>query len=129
MAIGKKTGGRDWQKGFAPNPNGRPKVPAEIKQLRQINANETTKILNKFILMQYEELVEFVKAKQGTAIEMLVGTILLSGIKEGDQGRLGFFLDRLIGKTPENVNVNGNFHVEAVAFIDRLRKARDVGGG
>lgn len=106
MAHGRKTGGRNFQKGQSGNPKGM--NSKGITEARKLNKALVTELLNKFINMPTCDLVDFVRRntkEQGSdpTIETLVASILIKAINEGDQARLNFILDRLIGKVTDKV--------------------------
>lgn len=106
MAHGRKTGGKNFQKGQSGNPKGL--NSKGLSDARKLNKALVTELLNKFINMPTCDLVQFVKhnTKEGGAdptIETLVASILIKAINEGDQARLNFILDRLIGKVTDKV--------------------------
>lgn len=106
MTHGRKTGGRNFQKGQSGNPKGM--NSKGITEARKLNKALVTELLNKFINMPTCDLVDFVRRntkEQGSdpTIETLVASILIKAINEGDQARLNFILDRLIGKVTDKV--------------------------
>jgi hypothetical protein len=111
MAKGFKTGGRDFQKGKPGGP-GRPPHPPDFKQLKELTRTELEYILNKFMFHTKEEIEAIMKEKTTTAIEAMVGAIILKAVDHGDQIRLNFVLDRLIGKVKDVIDVNGKITLE-----------------
>lgn len=106
MARGFKTGGNNFKKGQSGNPNG--SASKNISNARRLNKTLVTELLNKFINMPTNELLNFVthNVKGGGAdpcIETLLATILVKAIQEGDHTRLNFIFDRLIGKVTDKV--------------------------
>lgn len=102
---GKKTGGRDFKPGQSGNPNGRPKIPSDIRELRKINQSSVEVLLNKYLHMKFPELKQMIEAQDAEASDMLVATVIYKGITKGDHYRLNFLLDRLIGKVTDKVEV------------------------
>lgn len=107
MANGIKTGGRDFQPGQSGNPAGRPTVPEELKAARRLNKTTLERILNEYIHLPMVELAEKVKDPSTPAIELMVAKVLHEAIKRGDEKRLGFILDRLVGAVKKTVAVEG----------------------
>ncbi len=101
MAKGKKTGGRNFQPGQSGNPNGPTPIPEDIKQARKLNQIEFERIANKFLFMNRKEIADHVNKPETPALELLVGSIVSKAVSTGDQVRLNFLLDRLIGKVAE----------------------------
>lgn len=111
MARGRKTGGRDFQKGQPGGP-GRPRLPDDIKQSRALTKIELERILNKFMFLSIKEIDAISKDTTSIAIESVVASIVLKAVAFGDQQRLNFVLDRLIGKVKEVLDVNGKISLE-----------------
>jgi hypothetical protein len=122
MARGKKTGGRDLKPGETANPNGRPKVPEDIKQLRQLNKDELLKILNKYVYLTKSDLKDALQKEDTPAVEMMVGTIILKAIQSGDHSRLTFILDRLIGPNKQSLEIQGSVHAQIVKLLQDVEE-------
>ena len=110
MAKGSKTGGRDFKKGEVNNPKGRPRLPAHVKEARKLNKVKFEEILQKYVTHNLKGLKDALNDPDTPAIELAVVKILHESIKTGDQRRLEFILDRLIGKVKEEVKFEGQVH-------------------
>lgn len=104
MAQGKKTGGRDFEAGNPGGP-GRPKIPEDLKMARRLNKLELEKLLNKFLFMTPDEMTQRIQSSDVTAIEAMIGSIIIKAVKDGDQQRLNFILERLIGKVKDQIDL------------------------
>lgn len=109
MATGFKSGGRNFQKGVVTNPKGRPRIPEDLKDAGRLTKPELERLMNKMLSMQPGELTKQLKSGELTCKEMLIGTIISKGIIHGDQHRLDFILNRLIGKVKEQVEYDASF--------------------
>lgn len=112
-----------FKKGKPGNPlSGRKPTSPEMKEARKINKAIFEEILNKYIHVSVYELEEFLKNKRQTSIDYLVVRILYEAIKKGDQVRLSFILDRLLGKVKDVVdhNITGSLHSQVVDMISNL---------
>lgn len=98
MAKGRKTGGRDIKEGQVLNPNGRPVVPPDLKKAREMNKDEFERIANKFLYMNQDEIKYQMAYGELSMIELAVCQLIVIGVNKGDPWRLGFLLDRLLGK-------------------------------
>ncbi len=104
MGKGFKAGGKDWKPGESGNPNGRPKVPSDVKQARKLNKVKVERILNRFLAMDRQEL-ERIKTDPSTPIlDLFVAGLVAKGVSQGDHKRLEFIFDRLVGKVTEKVH-------------------------
>lgn len=107
MAIGKKTGGRNFEPGKSGNPKGRPRLPEDIKEARALNQIELTRILNKYLYMPIEEIKRELAKPNTPALEVAVGKVLAAAINKGDQKRLDFILSRTVGSVKKVYEVTG----------------------
>lgn len=106
MAKGIKTGGRNFQKGVSGNPNGRPKLPPEIKQIQKMSPTFVRAMINKLSRMTKDELATHLKDPKTPVLEVTLGSIYAKAIKDGDYMRLNFLLDRTIGKVKDEVDIS-----------------------
>lgn len=108
MAKGFKTGGRNFVKGVVTNPKGRPKVSTQLKEIKQLNANKLAELLNEFIHMDKQTLIERSKDPETSVFELIICSILKNAYDKGDQQRINFILDRLVGKVKDQVEHSGD---------------------
>jgi len=104
MAKGKKTGGKDWKPGEG-GP-GRPRKPADLVAAQKLTKTEITGKLIKFMAMSVDELAEILRDKSLPVLDHFIGRVALLGIHKGDQQRLNFIFERLIGKVKDNVEIS-----------------------
>lgn len=109
MAKGYKSGGRDFKKGVVTNPNGRPRLPDDVKAARALTRNDLDRYLTKFLSMSKDELKQAQSNPNANMLELLIGSVVTHAVNKGDQSRLGFLLERLssIGKVREQVEHSG----------------------
>lgn len=98
--MSKKT---QFQKGNRANPNGRPRLPDDIKAARELNKLELDRILNRLSFLTLPEIKKLsAKGNRSTPIvEMAIAKVLHLAFERGDQWRLEFVLNRLIGRVRE----------------------------
>ncbi len=87
-----------FKKGVSGNPKGRPSVPKDIKDARNLNKVELSKILNGYIFLTDEELKRKISDPDVPIVEKIVAKTLMEALKVGCYRRLEFIFDRLIGK-------------------------------
>lgn len=92
-------------KGNKCNPHGRPKLTDEERMARILNRIAFERICNQYLHLSKDELEDIVRRKETPVIELMVASVVIKAIKSGDQHRLNFLLDRLIGKVPERVEI------------------------
>lgn len=99
----RKPNGKLWVKGESGNPKGRPKIPPEIKAMRQLTNLEFSRLANKFLCMTKDEIQECIKDPRASVLELMIASIISKGLSQGDQIRLNALLERIIGKVPTPV--------------------------
>lgn len=118
MAKGKKTGGRDFQKGgYQPAVRGKPGVPADLRKASDLTKANLRGLLNKYLWMSKVEIQSKMRDHNVPMIEMVIASIIFKAAHQGDEKRLTFILDRMIGKVKEEIDIN--------TYYDRLRKMSD----
>lgn len=100
----KRTIGTPFKLGNPGGP-GRPKLPEEIKEARKFTAHEVEILFTRFIQMTREELAAVKTNPESTLLELIMHSIFTHGINKGDQVRLEFVLNRIIGKAPDKISV------------------------
>jgi hypothetical protein len=91
--------------GVSGNPSGRPKTPPDILEARKLTQNELERIVNKFLYLDRAAIAELVKTPGTPMIELVVASILAQAAQKGDQQRLEFVLQRMIGKVKDQIEV------------------------
>lgn len=103
MALGRKTGGRDFKKGETHNPFGRPPVPYEIRELRKHTRAEIELAFSKYMRMNRVQLEAVFQSPLTPALDGMVVAVIANVLKSGDPFRLDFLLNRVIGPAPKNL--------------------------
>lgn len=97
-----------FKPGSSGNPSGRPKIPQEIKDAQKLTQTRFVILVNKYLNMNREELGLAAQDAKTTTLELIVLKVIQQAIARGDQIRLTFILDRLIGKVPTIVDLDVN---------------------
>jgi hypothetical protein len=105
MAKGKKTGGRDFAKGVSGNPKGGPGLPKDVKEARKLTQGELERAVNRYLHLSRGELKAAIEAPGTPMIEIMIASIIAQAATKGDQMRLDFILNRIIGKVQDRVEV------------------------
>lgn len=93
-----------FQKGQTGNPKGTI-LPKDLAQAKTLNKRMTLEIFNKCIFMTLEQLNMRLKDPTTCAIELAICRVLVKAIELGDDRRINFLLDRLVGKVTEKVEL------------------------
>lgn len=96
MAKGRKTGGKDFVKGN-PIVGGRPPLSPEAKLFKKLTTQEYIMLVNKFLHATEEQVTMIINDCRSTMLEKFVANLILNGADAGNEQKLGFLLDRLIG--------------------------------
>lgn len=89
-----------------PGGPGRPKKDPLVKKALKMTRNEVEECLVRYLRCSVEELKDLVKNDKLTTIEMLVARIIYQGIRTGDQQKLNFLLERIVGKVKDQIEHN-----------------------
>lgn len=91
--------------GQSGNPNGRPKIPEDIKKALKLNAFELTRVLNRYLYMNLSELQTDLRRPEATMLELMGGRMVAKAAKDSDTIRATFILDRTIGKVVNHIEI------------------------
>ena len=62
-------------------------------------------MLNLYLTLSSEEISERMTDRTTPALEKMVGSIIQKAVDQGDQQRLTFLLDRLVGKVKDELDI------------------------
>ncbi len=110
-----KYGGRDFGPGNNANPNGRPKIPEDIKKIRKLTSKEVTR-MGHILMSTPNDLKDILSDEGATVLSHWIAKICVMGLKQGSPRELNELLNRLIGKVSERVEVT----LPAPVIINRL---------
>jgi len=93
-----------------PGGPGRPKMPEDVLEAKRLSKAELERVFNKYIHLSKAELRSLIdknneEGDKLTVIEAVVASILAHAMAKGDQIRLNFILERLVGKVPNQINL------------------------
>ena len=113
-----------FKKGKSGNESGRPKLPADVRTIRELNKIELARRANQFYFMTREGLSKVVQDPNTEAIDLTICTLLIKGIEDRDEKILSLFLDRLIGKPHQtikaDVTTKQSLHTRIVDLISKI---------
>lgn len=103
MARGKKTGGSDFTKGVSGNPNGRPALAPELKNMLKLSAEQVGEAIN-LLLNGGESQVRGVLADPNSSMLMrLMAKAMVKADESGNMAQIDMILSRTIGKVKEKI--------------------------
>ncbi len=103
--MAKKVVGKPFAKGTSGNPGGRVKLPEELRKARALNQQELERAVNKYLWLDRAALQDAVKDPATPMLELMVASIMAQAAQKGDQQRLEFILQRLIGRVTDKIEV------------------------
>lgn len=83
--------------------NGRPKKDPLIKKAAKFTRTSIEALLTQFLYLNMDELNAVIEDAKRPTIDHFVAKILQIGIKTGDQQKLNFLLERIIGKVRDQI--------------------------
>ncbi len=104
MTKGRKTGGRNFVKGVVTNPNGRPKTPEALRNLKRLTKVAFEEIVNKYLWCSLSELEKYKKANL-PVMDAWVVSIIHKGVLSGDWSGNEWIAQRIIGKVKDQIEV------------------------
>lgn len=109
--------GRRFQPGQSGNPAGSKPHPPELKALRKFTKAEFETACGKLFFATVEQLEHVAKNPKAPVLEALVAKILQKGIVESSRVELNYFVERFLGKVPEESNFSGSLNGGIAAFL------------
>jgi hypothetical protein len=78
----------------------------DLQEAKKLTREQFEEIANKYLFMTFHDLQNALKnAKSLPAIDFLVMSLIANAIKDGDQNRINFLLDRLIGQVVKKIRI------------------------
>lgn len=111
LAKGKKSGGRDFEKGNKYG-KGQPPLPPEIREIKKFTRSQIIEKMADLLGKSRAEIEALVKEPKTPLLDLMLASAARKAITEGDPRHLSFFLDRLIGKV-----------TQPISFENELKKA------
>lgn len=106
-----------YKKGVSGNPNGRPKMDEDTKQLLNLTKSTYREIALKYLNMSKKETLELKENDEMSMLEWAFVKCILVIHKKGDYATLDKMMDRVIGKVKDEVDLTVNPHDELMALI------------
>lgn len=110
--------GRQWKAGESGNPKGNPcTLSHDLIKARKLSQVEFEKACGKLFFMSKDDLQVLIADGNTNVLELLVARILAKGISEASKSELNYFVERFLGKVPDNHNITTNLNGSLTEFI------------
>jgi len=103
MARGRKTGGKDFEKGHKGGP-GKPPTPPDIRASRALTREEFERVAYRLLFINQQEFQTIVKNAETPMFDLMMAAVIHKAVVEGDERRMDFLLSRLIGKVVQPIS-------------------------
>jgi len=107
-----------FTKDYQPKNKGRKKLDPDIKAANALTKGTLEGLLNVHLWMNQKQLTKVVTDPKAPMINKTIASIICKAVEGGDDRRLTFILDRLIGKPKEEINIT--------AYMQGLKKMTDI---
>ena len=130
MAKVKKTGGNNFKPGNRLG-NGRPQIPEDLKEIKNLEKDVFKKTISKFLDMDVENLKEFldqIKTQKVKVFDAYIASMIAKGMQTQDISIMEWLATRSVGKVKDEVdhNITSNVHTEILNYIkDRQGKIKE----
>lgn len=91
-----------FKKGRNPT-GGRPKLPDELKEVKNLKPSFVRKVFSKILQMKEFELERLLENPHASMLEKIAGKIVADAYEKGCHYKLNFLLDRIVGKVKDQV--------------------------
>lgn len=125
-----------FKPGQSGNPEGQKPLPEDIKKARKMNKVEMARILNKYSFLPLGEIKRIASDPATPAIEVAVIKMLAEAIRKGDEKKIGFIFDRLVGPVKTRVSVDGGddgspvmLSVSRIELEERIKQLKEATRG
>lgn len=98
----------------------------DIKKARSLTRAELERILNRYLYMTPAELLAAQQKPTTSVVQHMVISIVLAAVKEGDQKRLDFLLDRVIGRVPIKTENDHSFNFATMSRAEVLALGKEA---
>lgn len=81
-------------------------LPKDLRDARELTKKHLEGLLNKHLWLTKIEAKALVEHPETPLLEVLIASIVDKAVNHGDEKRLDFILNRLIGKVSEQIDIN-----------------------
>lgn len=96
-----------FKKGVTGNPNGRPTVPKEIRDIKKLTVQELEQLVSTLLYATDQDLANILGDESAPKIKKIVAQILVTTGSTGNMTQFDQLLNRVIGKVRETIKHEG----------------------
>lgn len=97
----------NFKPGQSGNPEGRPRIPENLRSVRPLSHDEMIRIVSKLLRMNVCDL-ESIKIENVSSIEAMIITVIIKAIQNGDTNKIEFLLNRCGLKIKDIVEIQSS---------------------
>ena len=97
--------GARWKKGQSGNPEGRRKLPADLRNIAEVTTAELKRIISKHFRMILPEIQKVIDNPQSTALDLIIASTIKQAIKRGDIQKAEYLFNRCMGRVTGKVEI------------------------
>lgn len=97
-----------FPKGVSGNPKGRPPLPLEVRQLKQLTISQLNEVVSLVMACSYDELLKMSQDGNASVIQRMSASLALNTIAKGNTFAWNALLEQFRGKLKEKVEVSGD---------------------
>lgn len=116
---------RPAKKGDVRNPRGGKAHNPLVKAIKNLTIDSYREVVEIIMTENLEAIQNIIKDPNSPAFKVGIATSLIKAIKNGDYQVIERIAERIIGKIPETLNVNTNYHTNIVKWLDE-RNAENI---
>lgn len=118
-----------FQKGKSGNEAGRPRLPPDVKSIRELNKVSFARLANHLLQMKLEDLVALSKDREAPVLLLMIARTMISAIEEQNERKLAFICDRLMGKPPIQISAEIEEVSTHAKIVRMIREIEDKNKG
>lgn len=109
---------RPAKKGDIRNPRGGQAHNPLVKAIKNLTVDSYREVVEIIMTENIEAIRAIIEDPKSPAFKVGIATSLMKAIKNGDYHVIERIAERIIGKIPETLNVNTNYHANIVKWLD-----------